>query len=282
MLRRLGLVACFAIAVAGPATAQSREGTLADIRQQLTVLNVEIQKLKRELSTTGGVSVPVGGESLIQRVDAIEQALQRLTEKTEELQFRIENIVSDGTNRIGDLAFRLCELEADCDIAELDKASPLGGVAPNPGIGASVEAMTPPPQDGGGEPVLMAVGEQEAFDRAKAALDAGRLAEAADGFAAFVRDYPAGPLNAEAHYHRGIALKRQGATSDAARAFLESFSGAPEGPVAPQALHELGVALADLGQTREACVTLGEVAARFPDSAVAPQATAARDELGCN
>ena len=39
--------------LAGPAAAQSRQETLADIRQQLTVLYVAVQQLKRELSTTG-------------------------------------------------------------------------------------------------------------------------------------------------------------------------------------------------------------------------------------
>ena len=36
--------------------AQNRDETLADIRQEMSVLYVELQKLKRELSTTGGVS----------------------------------------------------------------------------------------------------------------------------------------------------------------------------------------------------------------------------------
>ena len=41
--------------------AQPRTETLADIRQELTVLHVEIQKLKRELSTTGGAATATGG-----------------------------------------------------------------------------------------------------------------------------------------------------------------------------------------------------------------------------
>ena len=43
-----------ALLFATPVAAQDAE-TLADIRQELTVLYVELQKLKRELSTTGGV-----------------------------------------------------------------------------------------------------------------------------------------------------------------------------------------------------------------------------------
>ena len=45
---------------ARPVAAQSDQ-TLADIRQELSVLYVEIQKLKRELSTTGTPSVQLSG-----------------------------------------------------------------------------------------------------------------------------------------------------------------------------------------------------------------------------
>ena len=96
----------------GPVAAQAQEAqTLADVRQELTVLNVEVQKLRRELSTTGGASVTVGNGSVLDRVNAMESELARLTSKTEELENRINRVVADGTNRIGDLEFRLVELE---------------------------------------------------------------------------------------------------------------------------------------------------------------------------
>ena len=63
------------------ATAQQTD-TLADIRQELSVLYVEIQRLKRELSTTGAPSVDVGGNSVLERVSAIEAELPRLTQQT--------------------------------------------------------------------------------------------------------------------------------------------------------------------------------------------------------
>ena len=103
-MRRAALIFCLSLAMPLPLAAQ--DPTLADIRQELSVLFVEVQKLKRELSTTGGVSTNIGGDTL-QRVDLIEAELQRLTAKTENLEFRIGRVVSDGTNRIGDLEFRL-------------------------------------------------------------------------------------------------------------------------------------------------------------------------------
>ena len=119
--------ALLAVKVAGPAAAQDAE-TLADIRQELQFVLGEIVKLKRELSTTGNVELPAGTNApALQRIDALEAEIQRLTGQIEQVQFRIEAVVSDGTNRIGDLEFRMCELEANCDIASLGDTPTLGG-----------------------------------------------------------------------------------------------------------------------------------------------------------
>ena len=80
-------VLAFGIAVAlpfAPAFAQDDQ-TLADIRQELSVLYVDVQRLKRELSTTAAPSGTGAGGSVLERVDAIEMELQRLTAKTEQL-----------------------------------------------------------------------------------------------------------------------------------------------------------------------------------------------------
>ena len=90
---------------------KDRAQTLADIRQDLNILYVEVQRLKGELSTTQGPSVSVAAGSVLERVQSIETELQRLTALSEELQFRVERVVQDGTNRVGDLEFRLVELE---------------------------------------------------------------------------------------------------------------------------------------------------------------------------
>ena len=95
-----------------------QEETLADIRQQLSILYVDVQRLKRELSTTVAPAGTEGEVSVLSRIDAIEAELQRLTGKTEQLEFRIDRIVRDGTNRIGDLEFRLVELEGG-DVSQL-------------------------------------------------------------------------------------------------------------------------------------------------------------------
>lgn len=255
------------------ALAQDRAQSLADIRQELAVLFVEMQRLRGELNTTGGAMGSGGDGTVLGRIDAIEAELRRLNAATEALQLRVDRVVSDGTNRIGDLEFRLCELTPDCRIADLPATPALGGEA----VGAGPAPIPGLPSDGAN----LAVAEQGDFDRAQAAFDTGDYAEAARLFEAFTLTYPGGPLSAEAHFLQGQAEAQQGAWNRAARAYLDSFTADASGPRAPAALLNLGLSLAELGQRDEACLTLSEVAARFSADPVAAQAEATRLWLGC-
>ncbi len=295
MLKRYIFVAVMGLMTAPAALmAQDNDQTLADIRQQLTVLSVEVQKLRRELSTTGAGSVETGGNSVLERVGTMESELQRLTSKTEEMENRINRVVSDGTNRIGDLEYRLVELEGG-DLGALGETSTLGGgekpavVAPAPDAGRAVTEITPGDGASTSGSIItpineaeLAVSEKTDFERAQGALASGDFRSAADLFATFSQTYPGGPLAAEAELRRGEALTGLGDNREAARAFLAAFSADPEGPVAPQSLFELGRSLGSLEQTQEACVTLSEVAVRFPGAPQVSQAEAQRQTLGCS
>ncbi|MBQ0805556.1 MAG: tol-pal system protein YbgF [Sulfitobacter sp.] len=260
----------------GPVAVQAQDAqTLADVRQELTVLNVEVQKLRRELSTTGGASLNLSGNSVLDRMNAIESELQRLTSKTEELENRINRVVTDGTNRIGDLEFRLVELEGG-DVGAIGETSTLGG-GDMPATNTAPIAPTAPSTN----TAELAIGEADDFERAKAALATGDFRTAADQFATFNQTYPGGPLGPEAELRRGDALSSLGDTREAARAYLASFSSDPVGPVAPEALYQLGKSLGALEQRQEACVTFGEVATRFPTSPFVPQAANERAALNC-
>lgn len=290
-----------------PATAQSvgaaatisgkeRTQTLADIRQELNGVYGQINSLKRELAPGGGAggTTRVTG-SVQERLDAITAQLQQLTNQTEEMQHKMRTVVQDGTRRIGDLNFRLCELEKGCDIGKLKKTPLLGltlpadqgqsGAAETRGAGSVAGAAgsgTAPNETAATAPAPdLAVGEQSDFDRAKAALDAKKYQDAANLFQTFTQTYTAGPLTGQAHFYRGQALSALGQTADAARAYLNSFSGSPDGPRAPDALTQLGISLGKLGQSEDACVTLGQVKVRYPASSAVQDAAAARQSLGC-
>lgn len=273
----MGLIARFCTVVfmvIGSCASAQDDGTLADIRQELTVLHVEMQKLKRELSTTSGAADLSGAGSVLERVNAIEAALQRLTGKTEELEFRIARVVKDGTNRIGDLEFRLVELEGG-DVGQLGETSTLGGAQSNT---ASPSGATSHQTDTS----ELAVGEEADFKAAQAAFAAGDHGVAAQKFASFSENYPGSPMEARAKLLLGEALEAAGELTKAARAYLAAFSRDPEGADAPMALYHLGNALGRLGQSKEACVTLAEVEGRFPTAQAVLEAKSAMRNLGCS
>ena len=262
-------VLVFALGTLGAA---AQDSSLADIRSELGVLNGELARLKAELQPSGGTqATPVSGDTL-KRIDAIEAALSRLNSKAEELENRINRVVADGTNRIGDIEFRLIELEGG-DLASLGETPPLGGeAAPLPAT------PTPQPSDA---PEL-AIGEQRDFERAQEALAQGDFRSAAEQLATFTQSYPGSPLEPDAHFLRGKALDGAGDAQGAARAFLESFSGSPDAVRAPEALYNLGLSLDKLGQRTEACLMLQEVGNRYPASDQVANAQQSRANLGCS
>jgi tol-pal system protein YbgF len=287
-LRPLAL--CFALVASGlaalPAVAQDgTQGgaqTLADIKVELDQLMAQFNSLKTELVTTGAASAGAGGGDALQRMDAIEAELTRLTARAEEIELKLNRVAADGTNRIGDIEYRLCEVTPGCDVMNLPATPPLGGGA-DAAPAAAGTATAPAATDAGagtGAPEL-AVSEKADFDRAKEVLGQGDFRTAADLFATFAQSYPGGPLTQEAQYLQGDALSQLGDTAGAARAYLDAFSGKPDGTYAADSLLRLGQSLGTLGQVPDACLTLAEVGNRFPGSPQQTMAQGAMQGLGC-
>ncbi|MBN9676287.1 tol-pal system protein YbgF [Salipiger bermudensis] len=275
-MRLAVLALCFGLAGATSAPAQDSE-TLADIRQDLSLLKGELLRLQQELNTTGTSGVQVSGSTL-DRVNIIETELQRVTALAEELQHRVDVVVQDGSNRIGDLEFRLCELEPACDIGSLGDTPLLGGQAPSTGAPAPAPLPAQPSNGGGAE---LAIGEQNDFRRAQEALASGDFQGAADQFATFRETFPGSPLEPDALLAEGKALDQTGDTRTAARRFLDAYANYPESDAAPEALWRLGTALGALQSVKEACVTLAEVGARYPGTPAVAEAEAEMGRLGC-
>jgi tol-pal system protein YbgF len=251
--------------------AQENKKTLADIRQDLNILYVEVLKLRRELSTTQTSSLTSNNEaSVLERLDGMEQELRRLTSETENLEFRVNGIVSDGTNRVRDLEYRLVELEGG-DISQIDYATTLGGVLENSPDDKFEENSEPE----------LAIGEKADFENAQSALSEGRFEDSLSLFERFLENYPDSPLSASIIIARGNAFEGLGEIKKAARAYLNSFSLYEDSPVAPEALTLLGNALVSLGQTDAGCQTLAQVLMRFPGSDFSLEAEKMMSELQC-
>ena len=272
-----------ALMLSGPALAQDRAQSLADVKAELAALAAEFSSLRQELISTGAASNGSAGADPLARMDAMEAAIVRLTAQTEAVELRLGQVVTDGTNRVGDLEFRLCEQTEGCDPAKLPATPELGGstdtaLATDTTVDPAVPATDPLAPEDAPE---MAVNEQADFDRALEVLTSGDFRTAADLFATYAQTYPGGALTQQAGVLRGDALTGLGDTAPAARSYLDAFSGAPDGAHAGEALTKLGQSLGRLSQTPEACATLAEVGKRFPDSADATNAAVAMQGLGC-
>ncbi|MEM1345405.1 MAG: tetratricopeptide repeat protein [Pseudomonadota bacterium] len=257
--------AVLALAVALPAPAQE---STAQLRQRLDRLAAEMADLRASLARGGGGSAA----GLSVRLDRLEIELGRLTGQVEELAYRQRQIAEDGARRLGDIDFRLTELEGG-DLSALAEQPPLGGVA---------RAAAPPPAAAPSatpvatrDPALALAVEdirQGRFDQGEARLQ--RLLSSGGDAAS----------EAEARYWFGQSRFTRGDYNEAARAFLAGYNADQQGEAAPRNLLQLGITLGRLGQRREACLTLREVRNRFPgaERGLLDAADAEADRLTCS
>ncbi|OZA17581.1 MAG: tol-pal system protein, partial [Rhodobacterales bacterium 17-64-5] len=75
-----------------PALAQSAK-SLADVKAELAQLAAQFLTLKQELVTTGAATNGSAGGDALQRMDAIEAELTKLTAKTEEVEQKVNAVV---------------------------------------------------------------------------------------------------------------------------------------------------------------------------------------------
>ena len=261
-LIRIIAVACL---VSGPVLVPAQADTVADLRAELTALSGVVADLARELSSGSAESQPDFDGALIDRVERIREELARLTGRAEELEFRIRRTIDEASNRLGDLEFRMTELEGG-DTSALPPTRPLDG-----GRQPSVNDDAP----------QLAAGEQSAFDSARALAEEGNHEAAADALKQFLEFYPGSPLGADASILLGEMHRARGAETDAARVYLNLYLADPDGDDAPRALLALGESLGRLEQREEACIMLDELLDRFGTSPQAAEASEARARLSC-
>lgn len=267
------------VPLALPVAAQ--EPTLADLRGQLSSLRSDLQSLRAELVASGASGFQAaGGETAIDRMNWMEQQIARLTGQTEQLQNRINRIVEDGTRRIGDIEFRLCEMDETCDLGTLTTPE-LGGLASGGASAIQVAPSQPADVMLDGTEKATTAAEQADFDMANEALKSGDFQRAAQLFGEVADKHAGGPLTAEALFLRGAALDSGGEPKAAAAAWLEGFAASPDGPRAAQSLLGIARVIAADGDPMAACLYLAEIPARFPGSEHAAEAERRMTVLNC-
>jgi tol-pal system protein YbgF len=281
MLRFICIAVMAGLLSLGSAQAQSGR-TVADLRAELSVLSAQVQQLRDQLVQRGAAGgLPGNPADALTRLDQLEVELRRVTDRVEVLTNDLNRIVEEASNKVGDIEFRLTELEG---------GTPPVSAGPAPQLGGGLTALRPRPRQGpgattqpgtAGPGAQLTVTERSDFDAAVAAAAAGDHARAAELFGAFLATYPGGPLSGDAQFRRGEAQEALGDWRGAARSYLDAFSGAPQDPIARRALYRLAISLNALGQASQACLTLTEVEIRYPGTEVAAEVPARRQEFRC-
>ncbi|MFV0293586.1 MAG: tetratricopeptide repeat protein [Paracoccus sp. (in: a-proteobacteria)] len=268
------------------------DATLADMQANLRAVSADLQTLRAELLVSGAAGfAAAGGDSAIDRMNRMEAQIAVLTDQIEQMSNRIRRIVTDGTNRIGDIEFRLCELDQNCDLGALMTAelgrygtgrSVSGAAIGQPSVPSDISAVTLPPMNEP-EPVITPPTEEEAreFAEARATVDAGEWQAAIAQLDHLVSGHAGGPLTAEALFLRGVAQQASGQVPAAAESWLQAFAAAPDGPQAAASLMSLSQVMRSLGEAQDACPYLTELIGRFPDAAEAEEARMAASAASC-
>ena len=120
-MRRTLAAAGLAVLLALPLAARAdQDPTLADLRAELSQVRAELQSLRAQLVASGAAGFrAAGGDSAIDRMNAMETRLARLTDRTEQVQNRINGVLAESKRRMDDLEFRLCEMDETCDLSAL-------------------------------------------------------------------------------------------------------------------------------------------------------------------
>jgi tol-pal system protein YbgF len=114
--------------------------------------------------------------------------------------------------------------------------------------------------------------EVKAYDAASNLFRRNDFASAIDAFRAFVKDYPASPLAANAGYWIGISYANMRDYRNALAAQEELLAKFPQSPKAPDALLAIAAIQSDQGDAGSARNTLEDIIARFPLSEAAGKA----------
>lgn len=245
-------------------------------------------------------------QSLMQRVQDLENTVRRLTGQNETLGYKVEELRTALDRSKRDFDYRLCTLSAQ-QLGASDQegglncgamGNPQGNLAPLPSAapppryspaGDTTQQLAPPPgslgtlsaSDVRGGPATSAPRQLAStgtaasastspngqYNAAMTLLARARFDEARSAFRSFADTYPDDTLTPQAVYWVGDIAYLQKNYPDAARAFAEQIKKYPQSSRAPDSMLRLGQSLIAMGQKQEGCTTLGALKAKYPKAA---------------
>lgn len=268
-LRRIPLIAAFVFAclLAAPVHAQrvSTADRLAALEQQLSAMRS-------------------GNLDLLNQIGELKSEVQAQRAQIEELQQKLEQQAQSGRSQYLDLDSRLERLESGAAAAPATPApattAPATGATPaSTARPAAPQAATPPPATtyqeapprvyGDAATLGTGVDERNAYSAAFETLKAGRYADAARMFQAFLDRHPAGTYAPNAMYWLGESYYVTQNYALAQEQFQGLLDRYPTHDKAPGALLKVGLCQQGLRQLDAAEASYNQVLGRYPGTEAA-------------
>ena len=218
-----------------------------------------------------------GLDDLLIRVDRMQQEIQKLSGKVEELGYTLDAMKKSQRDLYQDIDNRMRRLEQAGGPGSQTLGSTPGQVpvtplgAPSPSAGETTASTGQPAGVAVADP-NMQLDEQvarTAYERAFNLLKQGRYDLAIESFRAFLETYPSASYADNAQYWLGEANYVQKHYKEALEEFKKVVEKYPKSPKKADALLKIGYTQANLGDNKTALDTLNSVVSQYPDSTAA-------------
>lgn len=228
-------------------------------------------------------------DSIVTRIDRLENQLRQMTGQIEQLQFRNQQLEQQlrllqgdtGTApaAAGETVRRPDVFDPAAQAGAPGAPRPLGATAPS-GAPMDLGTLSGAAAVGGAQP---ATSPKEMFDLAFGALQRQDYAGAGQTFEQFVKLYPTDRATPDAYYWLGESQYLRKSFKEAAQNFLKVSTDYPNAVKAPDALLRLGQSLAAIGEKDAACATLNAVGNKYPRASATVKQGVEREQkrAGC-
>ena len=116
------------------------------------------------------------------------------------------------------------------------------------------------------EKILPDTNPEEQYEFARNFLKVGDFVNAEKAFREFVLTNPENELSGSAQYWYAETYRLREMYTDAAAAYLEGYQKYPKSKVAPENLLKLGVSLVQMGEKDQGCLMIAGVKKQYPDA----------------
>ena len=236
----------------------SAQPPLEALRLELSLLSSQVEELREALLSPDVRSLPSTDTGIaLLRLDALEATLRSTVGRLEALEYNLQILERDATNRINKFTLQIEEFDSDSSTpAKENNVHNKTRDNDDKTNNLPVEVGDKTQEDSS---------ETDALTTALANYNLEEFGQAIDKFVLFKQFYPESVKRIKASFYLAKSYYAVSKFDEAAKEFLEVFSFRPSGEFAFEALIGLANSLKQLGEEEQSCLTLEEIKSRFPN-----------------